>query len=682
LDDPSRQTFNHNETPTEADHAMRPAGRRWSLLQGILILLALAMAVALILSVTGLLGGPQSALAPGTPAAKARPTQAPTETPAATPTITLSPIVVENTPTAENPMTAVAVIETATAAAAQGGSTPRPPNLATATPPLVVTPTRTPYSLRQATLAAAQATLDVLITGTSTATPRALVTATASPTYVVLTPEATPANAATAAARAADFLARLAQVGEATPLPTQWVTPLVVTATPTAANRATAERLTVVAYFGMLTGTPTATPANLWTATPSPTYVVMTAEATPANEATALARVAEMTRQATRVGTSTPLPANWVTPVVVTATPTAANQATAERLQVAAYLLERKATSTPTPANLWTPTPSPTYVIITSVPTPRNALTAQARLAADDMAARRLGTATRLPDNWVTPVVVTMTPTPLDPATRTYEIALATVNARTTGTPTPTPANLWTATATPWIDPDAVIYPTATYTPTMTPTADPHLIPTFLANRIGFLSDREGGEPGYYVMDADGGNVQRLTGPDAYMAALVRDTIDPSGQFQVFVSEPRLARKDPQVGKNYELSLRRLADGLEWYISGGARGADYNPAYCLAEPRYIAYTSQQSGGDDIYALDLLSASGDEPLQTVRLTENTWPWDKHPSWSPDCQQIVFTSNRDGWQQIYVMAWQGMGYPGGAARNLSRNDYNDWDPVWFK
>jgi hypothetical protein len=593
LDDPSRQTFNHNETPTEADHAMRPAGRRWSLLQGILILLALAMAVALILSVTGLLGGPQSALAPGTPAAKARPTQAPTETPAATPTITLSPIVVENTPTAENPMTAVAVIETATAAAAQGGSTPRPPNLATATPPLVVTPTRTPYSLRQATLAAAQATLDVLITGTSTATPRALVTATASPTYVVLTPEATPANAATAAARAADFLARLAQVGEATPLPTQWVTPLVVTATPTAAN-----------------------------------------------------------------------------------------QATAERLQVAAYLLERKATSTPTPANLWTPTPSPTYVIITSVPTPRNALTAQARLAADDMAARRLGTATRLPDNWVTPVVVTMTPTPLDPATRTYEIALATVNARTTGTPTPTPANLWTATATPWIDPDAVIYPTATYTPTMTPTADPHLIPTFLANRIGFLSDREGGEPGYYVMDADGGNVQRLTGPDAYMAALVRDTIDPSGQFQVFVSEPRLARKDPQVGKNYELSLRRLADGLEWYISGGARGADYNPAYCLAEPRYIAYTSQQSGGDDIYALDLLSASGDEPLQTVRLTENTWPWDKHPSWSPDCQQIVFTSNRDGWQQIYVMAWQGMGYPGGAARNLSRNDYNDWDPVWFK
>ncbi len=137
------------------------------------------------------------------------------------------------------------------------------------------------------------------------------------------------------------------------------------------------------------------------------------------------------------------------------------------------------------------------------------------------------------------------------------------------------------------------------------------------------------------------------------------------------------------MGKNYELSLRRLADGYEWYIAGGAKGADYSPAYCQADPRYIAYTSQETADDDIFVVDLLSAAtADEPLRTTRLTDNKWPWDKHPSWSPDCQHIVFFSNRDGRDQIYVMDFQGMGYTGTNPRNLSDNPYNDLDPVWFK
>ena len=40
-----------------------------------------------------------------------------------------------------------------------------------------------------------------------------------------------------------------------------------------------------------------------------------------------------MTAEATRLGTATPLPPHWVTPVVVTATPTAENQATAQIMQ-------------------------------------------------------------------------------------------------------------------------------------------------------------------------------------------------------------------------------------------------------------------------------------------------------------------------------------------------------------
>ena len=81
-------------------------------------------------------------------------------------------------------------------------------------------------------------------------------------------------------------------------------------------------------------------------------------------------------------------------------------------------------------------------------------------------------------------------------------------------------------------------------------------------------------------------------------------------------------------------------------------------------------------------VQLSAATDDEPLQTVRLTDNKWPWDKHPSWSPDCKQIVFHSNRDGRDQIYVMDFQGMAYAGGNPGNLSDNPYNDRDPVWFK
>ena len=52
--------------------------------------------------------------------------------------------------------------------------------------------------------------------------------------------------------------------------------------------------------------------------------------------------------------------------------------------------------------------------------------------------------------------------------------------------------------------------------------------------------------------------------------------------------------------------------------------------------------------------------------------------KTPVWSPDGQQIIWWSNREsGRKQIWIM-----NADGSQQRNLSRNDYNDWDPVWFR
>lgn len=245
------------------------------------------------------------------------------------------------------------------------------------------------------------------------------------------------------------------------------------------------------------------------------------------------------------------------------------------------------------------------------------------------------------------------------------------------------------ASPTPTATPLAAPFPDPTITPMPTPTPMPNYsrIPSEWKGRILFKSDRDGGKEAYYVMDADGSNVEKLTGPDLYKAASYRDTLDPTLQYQVFVSLPRHADVDAHSGKNYEISLRRLSDGYEWYVVGGTSGPDYDPVYCQADPRYIAYTSEQSYNADIFVADMLSVSeASSAMRTTRLTENPsdqdWVWDKHPSWSAECKQIVFYSNRTGKDQIWVMDFWSMEFSGQNLHMISNGKYNDWDPVWIK
>jgi hypothetical protein len=331
-------------------------------------------------------------------------------------------------------------------------------------------------------------------------------------------------------------------------------------------------------------------------------------------------------------------------------------------------------------------TPTPTFVIVTSTPTPKTIFTAAAMVATAVYQATTVGTPTSTPSNWVTPIVVTSTPTPENEATATYMDAWLTVAAVATGTATPTPRHMWTATPTATPTDTPVYIPLEEITPTPvtpTPTSTPTAIPAVLMGKIAFLTDRDG-DTAVYVMDPDGSGLARLTHPWAYDVANIQDTISPDGQNRVLVQN---IQDVPQ------LIMQPLYDGYSWRITNSAF-ACYHPSWS-PDGEHIAFVSQSGGHweladpNDEETIDLLRWMGDtinddiylKPIHGVgfqRLTDNDWEFDKHPSWSPDSTQIVFCSNREtGHPQIWVMDADGSN-----PRNLSNDSYDNWDPVWIK
>ncbi len=166
-------------------------------------------------------------------------------------------------------------------------------------------------------------------------------------------------------------------------------------------------------------------------------------------------------------------------------------------------------------------------------------------------------------------------------------------------------------------------------------------------NLILFISYSPTGRSEIHSMNADGSNVHNLTylttpnggpllSPDGKTIAFTSD----NGTYEIYALDagclPPSTRPDSRIPRGCESTLRNLSEH---------RADDWLPVWS-PDSQELVFLSWRDGNTEIYRLNIASGV------LHRLTYHPAD-DRDPAWSPDGQRIAFVSDREGSYDIYVM-----------------------------
>jgi hypothetical protein len=214
--------------------------------------------------------------------------------------------------------------------------------------------------------------------------------------------------------------------------------------------------------------------------------------------------------------------------------------------------------------------------------------------------------------------------------------------------------------------------PTATATATVTPTATetPFPLSEFSALYVSLAPGEA--QPGLYTMNADGSGGRALVGSVGDIA------FNPNGQQIAF---SRAVTYPPDDQNPEEITVHEIfvapvdnpeaATQLTTLRNRSAHSPSWSP-----DGAQIVFVSDWDGDEDLWLID---AAGGTPLQ-LTLNEAI---DRDPAWSPDGRQIVFASDLDtpGLTEIYSLRLDiAVAEASDAITRLTNDNGSSYAPAW--